>query len=238
MTGKSVKKSKKKWIILAIIGIGIILVLVLWAIPYMNRHYRRVEIDYESAISGDKVSWSGEKPLVVSFTRVGNTDFEEDVNAVSGASLMLASGTLTGNAQLLADMVSDAVECDHSEITLTGEKYPSSYNDTTAVARTELKDNARPEIEPIDVSGYDTIILVYPIWWGTMPMPVATFLEENDFTGKKIYLVATQGSSGFAQSTKDVQEMASGAEVIEGVSIYCDDIPSAREEVVKWLKSL
>ena len=69
-------------------------------------------------------------------------------------------------------------------------------------------------------------------------MPVATFLEANDFTGKTIYLLATQGSFGFASSTSDIKKMAKGAEVIEGLSIYCDDIPNARTEITEWLKKI
>lgn len=233
-------RSRKKKTVAAGIAAGAMLSLVLglWAVPYMNRHFRHVETDYEAAVSGEKVSWNGEKPLVVYFTRVGNTDFDEDVEAVSGASLMLASGKLTGNTQLLSAMICDAVGCDSEAITLSGEKYPSSYDDTISVAGKELKENARPKINPIDISAYDSIILVYPIWWGTVPMPVASFLTENDFTGKNIYLVATQGSSGFAKSTEDIQEMASGASVTEGISVYCDDIPDARGQIVQWLKSI
>ncbi len=233
-------RSRKKKTVVAGIAAGAMLSLVLglWAVPYMNRHFRHVETDYEAAVSGEKVSWNGEKPLVVYFTRVGNTDFDEDVEAVSGASLMLASGKLTGNTQLLSAMICDAVGCDSEAITLSGEKYPSSYDDTISVAGKELKENARPKINPIDISAYDSIILVYPIWWGTVPMPVASFLTENDFTGKNIYLVATQGSSGFAKSTEDIQEMASGASVTEGISVYCDDIPDARGQIVQWLNRI
>ena len=233
-------RSRRKWQVVCGIVLGCVLtsVLGLWAVPYMNRHFRRVEIDYEQSVSGEKVSWTREKPLVVYFTRVGNTDFEENVDVVSGASLMLASGKLTGNTELLAAMLCDALDCEMQAITLTGERYPSSYNGTISVAGKELRENARPEISPIDISGYETVILVYPIWWGTVPMPVATFLTENDFTGKQLYLMATQGSRGFAQSTGDVRKMAPGATVTEGISIYCDDIPYVREEITQWLNSI
>ena len=179
-----------------------------------------------------------EPPLVVYFTRVGNTDFEPDVDAVSGASLMKADGVLMGNTQLMAFMIQDAIGSEVIPITLTGEKYPSSYMDTVSVGSRELKEDARPAIEDIDISGHNKIILVYPIWWGTVPMPVATFLEATDFTGKTIYLLATQGSFGFASSTSDIKKLAKGAEVIEGLSIYCDDIPNARTEITEWLKKI
>ena len=92
------RTARKKLCILVMILLGgFSLVLGLWAVPYINRHYRRVEIDHMAAISGEKVSWPGEKPLVVYFTRTGNTDFEEDVDVVSGASLLMASGEMMGN---------------------------------------------------------------------------------------------------------------------------------------------
>lgn len=211
------------------------LAMGLWAVPYLNRHFRRVEADYTEVVSGEKSAWDGGKPLVVYFTRVGNTDFDEDVDVVSGASLLVVSDELMGNTQIMADMLCDIIGCEEAAITTTGQHYPSSYNDTIAVARTELQENARPEILPIDVSGYETIILVYPIWWGTIPMPVATFLEGNDFAGKKILLVATQGSSGFSRSTADIREIVPDAEVTEGISVYCDDIPQAREALYQMI---
>lgn len=126
------------------------------------------------------VEWQGDKTLVVYFTRMGNSNFEPDVDAVSGASLLMSDGEMMGNNQLLARMVCDITDFESEAITLTGEKYPSSYSDTIAVASDELRAQARPAIEPIDVSNYDSIILIYPLWWGSIPMPVATFLEDNE----------------------------------------------------------
>lgn len=231
-------RTKKKKLAAALIAAGCAAAIAvgLALVPYLNRHFKTVEIDYSEAVSGEKVSWNGSKPLVVYFTRVGNTDFASDVDAVSGASLMLANGELMGNTQLLADMVSDAVGCDKEAITLTGEKYPSSYSDTVSVAGKELNSGARPGIEKIDVSGYDTVILVYPLWWGTIPMPVAAFLEDCDFSGKTIYLIATQGSSGYGSSIDDIKEMAPGADIMPVMSIYCDDIPDSRQRIGEWLR--
>ena len=233
---KAEKKKKAVVLItlLALAGLAIGLALV----PYLNRHFKKVEVAFNEKVSGEKVEMTEEIPLVIYFTRVGNTDFEPDVDAVSGASLMRADGVLMGNTQLMAYMIQDAIGSEVIPITLTGEKYPSSYMDTVSVGSREIKEDARPAIEDIDISGHNKIILVYPIWWGTVPMPVATFLETNDFTGKTIYLLATQGSFGFASSTSDIKKMAKGAEVIEGLSIYCDDIPNARTEITGWLKKI
>lgn len=231
-------KKKKLAAFLIACGAAGAIALGIALVPYLNRHFRLVKIDLASAVSGEKTDWQGSKPLVVYFTRVGNTDFEDDVDAVSGASLMLADGELMGNTQLLSEMVKDALDCDVKAITLTGEKYPSSYSDTVSAAGKELRNDARPEIEPIDVNGYDSVILIYPLWWGTVPMPVASFLESTDLSGKTLYLIATQGSSGYGSSTKDIRSMAKGADVVEVMSVYCDDVPKYRSEIGKKLSEL
>lgn len=229
---------KKKTLVLIILASVVSLCFGLFAVPYMNRHFKKVEVGYAQAVQGEKVQWVGTKPLVVYYTRLGNTDFDEDIDAVSGASLLRADGELMGSNQLIADMLEDILDCDKKAITQTGDKYPSSYAKTVSVAVDELKADARPPIEPIDVADYDSIILVYPLWWGTVPPAVSTFLESADFGGKTIYLIATQGSSGFSKSTGDIKKSAKGADVKEVMSIYCEDIPDSRGELVKWLKEL
>ena len=232
-------KKKKLTIFLTLLFAAGALLLGFALVPYMDRHFKKVSIDYEAAVSGRQLSREeNADTLIVYFTRVGNTDFEANVDAVSGASLMLASGKLMGNAELLSDMLHDISGCPVEAITLTGEKYPSSYSDTVSVGGKELREQARPEIAPIDVSDYEKVILVYPLWWGTIPMPVATFLESADFSNKTVYLVATQGSSGFGSSLQDAEKLAPGAEVIEGISIYCDDLPEAREDLYEWISGV
>ena len=233
-------RTKKKKRTAAFIAVGCIAAIAvgLALVPYLDRHFKTVSIDYDVAVNGEKVAWTGEKPLVVYFTRLGNTDFDEDVDAVSGASLLLADGELMGSDQLIADMIRNALDCDVKAITLTGERYPSAYSDTVSAAGRELRSKARPAIEPIEVSGYDDIILVYPLWWGTVPMPVASFLERGDLSGKDLYLIATQGSSGYGSSVKDIKTMAKGAEVHDVMSIYCEDIPFSRDRITEALERI
>lgn len=208
----------------------------LFAVPYLNRHLKSVDIDFTEKVSGEKVAWNGKKPLVVYFTRIGNTDFEPDVDAVSGASLLIADGELMGSNELLADMVCDILDCDAVPITLTGKRYPSSYNDTISVAGDELRQNVLPGIEPVDVSGYDSVILIYPLWWYSLPMPVVSFLEQNDLSGKTVYIIATQGGSGYGNTLSELETLCPGATLVQGTSIYCEDIPDAREELVELIK--
>ncbi len=66
-------------------------------------------------------------------------------------------------------------------------------------------------------------------------MPVATFLDQNDLSGKRVYLIATQGGSGYGNTVEEIGDLCPEAEVIPGTSIYCEDIPDARDELLKLL---
>ena len=82
----------------------------------------------------------------------------------------------------------------------------------------EMNDKSfRPAIVigDVDVSIYDTVYLGFPIWWYVAPTLINTFLEAYDFTGKKIVLFATSGSSGFGNTAAELRPSALGAEITE-----------------------
>ena len=100
---------------------------------------------------------------------------------------MVKEGNTAKVAKIIKAVLKEkGIEADLFEIAPV-EKYPSDYNECIAKAKTELQAKARPAIrEDFDVSGYDTIYLGYPNWWGDVPMCVYTFLEAGDFSGKTI----------------------------------------------------
>jgi flavodoxin len=51
---------------------------------------------------------------------------------------------------------------------------------------------------PESIDDYSTVILGYPNYWGTMPMPVWTFLEHFDFSGKTILPFCTHEAAIWA----------------------------------------
>ena len=81
-------------------------------------------------------------------------------------------------------------------------KYSGSYLLCVAEAKMENLKKARPAIvsKPQNLSEYDTVVVMFPIWWFTCPNIVLTFLEENDLAGKRIIPVCTYGSSGKGSS--------------------------------------
>lgn len=223
-----------------ILGIIIVAAVVLWFAfgrMYIKRHFSEVSVNVSDAAKLDAVDTGDKHILTVYFTRVGNSHFEEGIDAVSSASLMSDNGTLVGNSELLAKMVQSATNSDIYAIS-TMKVYPSSYTETCMVAKDEFDVDEVIEFreELPDLSGYTDVVLVYPVWWMTIPNAVKTFLQKEDMSGINLHLIATHGGSGVAQSLKAVKE-ATNADVDENVlDVYDDDVIKAGEKVSAWLR--
>lgn len=170
----------------------------------------------------------GEKCLIAYFSRVGN-------NYVSGKIVNLP----VGNTEVVADMIREITGGDVFSID-TVQSYPRDYSATTNVAKKELNDNARPglsgHVENMD--SYNVIFLGYPNWWGTMPMPVFTFLEEYDFFGKTIVPFCTHEGSGLGRSEKDIVKLCPKAKLLKGLAIQGSRVSAAKKDVTDWLNEL
>ena len=88
---------------------------------------------------------------------------------------------------------------------------------------------------PESIDAYDTVILAYPNYWGTMPMAVLTFLEAFDFTGKTILPLCTNEGSGMGGSERDIKRSCPGATVLPGLSVSGSAAADSEAAVKRWL---
>ena len=118
--------------------------------------------------------------------------------------------------------------------------YPKDYTETTEVAKNELRAKARPKLtgQVDNMKTYDVIFLGYSNWWGTMPMPVYTFLESYDFSGKSIVPFCTHEGSGMGHSEKDIAKACPTPVVLEGLAIHGASASSAGSKVSSWIDRL
>ena len=95
--------------------------------------------------------------------------------------------------------------------------------------------NIRPALSSHveDMRQYDIILLGYPTWWATMPMPVYTFLEEYDFTGKTIVSFSSHGGTMFGDSVSDLSKAVPGAYVGIGYEFHYSS--SDADDISAWL---
>ena len=114
--------------------------------------------------------------------------------------------------------------------------YSKDYNECIAQAQDDQRRDARPELKeyPDSLDPYDTIYLGYPNYWGTMPMPVFTFLEHFDFTGKTIRPFCTHEGSGMGHSESDIRRLCPGAKVERGLAIHGGTVKYAEKDLRKW----
>ena len=176
--------------------------------------------------------------LVVYFSRVGNTDFPDDIDAVSSATLSRKDGTLKGNAQLMAEWMADEADADLFEIQAES-TYPVDYRETTDRAKQEQNAGTRPALKSrIDgFDGYSTVYLVFPNWWADLPMPLYTFFDEYDFSGKTLYMSVTHEGSSFSRTVNTIQRLEPDAEVIEGLSIRGSAVPESENTVRQFIQN-
>jgi flavodoxin len=142
-----------------------------------------------------------------------------------------------GNTEIVVNGMKELIEADTFKIEMK-DPYSPVYMTCIDEAKKDKQNNARPELTsyPDSIDEYDTIILGYPNYWGTMPMAVFTFLEKYDFSGKTILPFCTNEGSGMGSSESDVKKTAKGANVKRGLPITGSKASDSKPVVEKWLK--
>ena len=82
---------------------------------------------------------------------------------------------------------------------------------------------------------YDTVILGYPNWWASIPMPIASFLEEYDFSGKTILPFCSHGGGRFGQSLTAIAKLVPNATLLDGLAVSYSGGSGLAEDIAEWL---
>lgn len=178
----------------------------------------------------------GSNILVAYFSWADNAVIEGDVDAVASPSV-----TAPGNVAQLATWVQEETSGDLFSIRVT-EPYSSDWDECLDRANNERSQNVRPELEESveDIADYDVVFLGYPNWWYGAPMAVLSFIEENDLSGKQIFLFCSHGTGGLAGSVEDIEEvLPEGVTLSDNIfDVYEEDAPSAQNDILNWLSEL
>ena len=168
-----------------------------------------------------------EKTLIAFFSRA-------DENYFGGAMRYIE----VGNTEVVASKIKDKIDTDIFKIEMKN-PYSKEYNACIEEAKVHKKENARPELVslPESIDEYDTIILAYPNYWGTMPMAVFTFLEAFDFSGKTILPLCTNEGSGMGSSEKDISKLCPNAKIAKGLALNGSSVNNCDDKVETWLKA-
>ena len=144
-----------------------------------------------------------------------------------------------GSTQYVAQVIQDKTGADIFRIERQVD-YPTDHDALTDQAQSEREQGVHPAIKDTigDLSRYDTIFLGYPIWWYDAPMPVYTFLDNYDLSGKQVYVFATHGGSGLTGTVERLQAAEPGAQFgSSAFAVYRTDIAST-SPIYAWLGNL
>ena len=131
--------------------------------------------------------------LVAYFSWAENAVLSEDVDAITSPSVVPP-----GNVQRLAAWVQEATG--GGPLLHPGHRpLPQRLGCMPGPGQPGAGEDARPALTAAveDLDQYDTVFLGYPNWWYGVPMAVLTFLEENDLSGKQVYLFCSHGTGGW-----------------------------------------
>lgn len=169
----------------------------------------------------------------------GNTPSAEQAEPDTETKVAVVYFSATGNTEEVAEIIAAQAGADIFEIVPETE-YTSedlNYTDDSCRANQEMEDDsARPAISS-DLSAveeYDVIFLGHPIWWGTAPRIIQTFLESYDLSGATIYTFCTSGGSGIDRSVSDLQSLYPELNIVSGRRFS----GSLEESVEAWLGEL
>ena len=141
-----------------------------------------------------------------------------------------------GNTEIVCGIIEKLTGADRFKIEMKN-PYSPVYMTCIDEAKKDLRSGARPELVsmPDSLDGYDTVILAYPNYWGTMPMAVVTFLEAFDFTGKTVLPLCANEGSGMGVSERDIKKYAPGAILKKGLPVTGSQAANSEGAVKKWL---
>ncbi|MBW9199996.1 flavodoxin [Bacteroidales bacterium SW299] len=196
------------------------------------------------SVTNDRISAEAAQPaavpvkgkvLVVYFT----SPETDGVDTSSGASRIVADGKLYGNTEYVADLISQKTGGDLFQIK-TANAYPGTHKELLDASKREIDAKARPKLTSHiqRLKDYDVIFVGFPNWWYDMPMPLYSFFDAYDFTGKTLIPFCTHAGSRFSQAEKTIAALEKGAKMQKGLAISRKNLGEAETAIQNWLQRM
>lgn len=173
------------------------------------------------------------------------TGAQETARNTSGATaahseVLVAYFSATGTTKKVAEKIASITGGDLYEI-VPAEPYTTedlNYNDRSSRSTKEQNDkSARPAIgsEDVSLTGYTTVYLGFPIWWGEEPRILDTFVEKYSFEGITVIPFCTSGSSGIGRSGPNMKALAGTGNWLDGKRFGAN---VSEEDLKSWIDGL
>jgi formylglycine-generating enzyme required for sulfatase activity/flavodoxin len=204
-----------------------------------NDFAKNIRSAYRAALAPDKASFNIGARLVLNAVpgtdKVTGSEAMIEKSSESGK-VLVAYFSWGGNTKDIAEKIQKRIGADLFEIA-PAKPYSRNYNTVLEEAQRDQKSQARPKLttQVDNIDQYETILLGYPNWWVSIPMPIATFLEDYDFSGKTIIPFCSHGGGRFGQSLTAIAKIVPQAHMGEALSVHYSGGSGLDRDIIQWL---
>lgn len=156
-----------------------------------------------------------------------------------GSKVLVAYFSFTNTNKGIAESLAGVLDADLYSITPSqayGSENNNYYDSSTRAYKEQYGPaSARPEIEKtLSGTGYGTVLLGFPIWYGKVPRVILSFLDAYDFSGKTVIPFCTSGSSGIGSAQNELQSTYPGINWVQGARLN----GYSSEQLKNWTSGL
>ena len=138
-----------------------------------------------------------------------------------------------GNTEIVAEFVQELTAADMFKVE-PAVPYAADYKTCIEEAKQRIG-NAPIKEKLTDISAYDTIFIMSPIYWGTYAPEVETALTGLDFSGKTVRPFCTNDEGSFGIALLEMGSQLKGADVKPGLAVHGSEVEDADERIKAWL---
>ncbi len=178
------------------------------------------------------------KVLIAYFSRWGNTQYPDGMDASTSASIVI-DGNTYGTTEYVARTIQEIAGGD-LHLIQTQETYPVDFDELREQNHDEMDRGYLPSLaeNDLDISQYDTVFIGYPVWATDAPQAVLSFLEENDLSGKMVIPFCTHDGYGAGVSYETIEGASHAEKMLDGLAILAEDVPMSHDVVSEWLETI
>ncbi|WP_296031113.1 flavodoxin [uncultured Treponema sp.] len=174
------------------------------------------------------------------------TKYDEKVASISipkNPHVLVAYFSYSGNTESAAEYISKSLKSKFSDekVDLVEIEMQNPYRGGIYdVSQRDLMNGTRPplktKIPAAKMAEYDVVLLGYPTWWATLPMPVCTFLESYDFSGKTVISFSSHGGTMYGDSVSDLSKQLQKSYVGLPFEFFYSGGRDLNARIDEWLK--
>ena len=162
------------------------------------------------------------KSLIIYFSRADENYFGGEMKYIN-----------KGNTEYIAEYVRDLTNADMFKVDPL-----VPYSKEYEICIKEAKDrvgNAPIKNNLSDISNYEVIYIMSPIYWGTYAPEVETAIKDLDFTGKIVRVVTTHEGSGLGNIINDLKRICVGANILDSIAIVGSQAKDSKSKIESWV---